>query len=215
MNTKRKYSFNINKIIDDSDDKYYWLGFISGDGVIRKKENRLRIELSEKDKDHLQNFLDFFESNAPIYERINNHGNKCCKVDINSAELRRYLERYNIVENKTPIFVIPIDLIPEQYIWHYIRGYMDADGCISYRGEERHYSPMLSFVSARQENLEILKQVFNIENKVSFINNNYFLIKEGNQVIDILNNIYQNSTIYNRLKRKYDIYCSVLKQFNT
>lgn len=206
---RRKYSFNFDKIVVDSPDKYYWLGFISGDGSIRDKENRLRIELKYEDIEHLRNFNKFFESNYPIKERYNNHNSHCAQVEINSAQLRRYLANYNIVQNKTETFSIPLDKIPEQYIYDYIRGFMDADGCICIRKDRN--SPSLSFVSHTKETLEQIRDILKIKNKISYINNNYFIIKSGKEVIDILDNIYRNSTESNRLNRKYDIYCSLLK----
>ena len=35
--------------------------------------------------------------------------------------------------------------------------------------------------------------------------------KEGKEVISILNKIYEHSTEETRLKRKYDIYCTIIK----
>ena len=37
------------------------------------------------------------------------------------------------------------------------------------------------------------------------------LNKEGKEVISILNKIYEHSTEETRLKRKYDIYCTIIK----
>ena len=103
----RKYSLNLSNIITDSHAKYYWLGFIAGDGNIAKNEARIRIELKDIDLSHLQKFQNFMESNTPITERINNKGCHAYTVSINSAELKRYLAQYNLVPNKTPIYTMP------------------------------------------------------------------------------------------------------------
>lgn len=206
---RRKYQFNINKLIEDSHEKYYWLGFIAGDGSIRNTENRLRIELKYEDYSHLEKFKRFLESDYPIIERYNNHNSHCAKIDINSAQLRRYLAEYNIVQNKTETFIIPIEKIPQEYIYDFIRGFMDADGCICKRKDRKGVS--ISFVSHRKECLEQIETILQIDNKISYINNNYFFIKDGKQVKDILDKIYKDSAEDSRLERKYNIYCSLSK----
>jgi intein-encoded DNA endonuclease-like protein len=41
------------------------------------------------------------------------------------------LAEYNIVPNKSKIFTMPLDKIPDKYIWDFVRGLMDGDGCIT------------------------------------------------------------------------------------
>lgn len=206
----RKYFYNIEKIKKDSHEKFYWLGFIAGDGSVQEQGRRLRIELKDDSLDILENFKIFMESNANIVSRINNQGCRCSKIDINSKQLGNYLAEYNIVPNKTKIFQIPEDKIPQNYIMDFIRGFMDADGCIHIR-KERNNAPSLSFVSGSQKCIEQIKNILNINNKISKQGNNYTIHKEGKEVISILNKIYEHSTENTRLKRKYDIYCTIIK----
>lgn len=206
----RKYFYNIEKIKKDSHEKFYWLGFIAGDGSVQEQGRRLRIELKDDSLDILKNFKLFMESNANIVSRINNQGCRCSKIDINSKQLGNYLAEYNIVPNKTKIFQIPEDKIPQNYIMDFIRGFMDADGCIHIR-KARNNTPSLSFVSGSQKCIEQIKNILNINNKISKQGNNYTIHKEGKEVISILNKIYEHSTENTRLKRKYDIYCTIIK----
>lgn len=205
-----KYSYNIEKIREESSSKYYWLGFISGDGSIQEKGRRLRLELKDDSIDVLEKFKEFLESNAPIADRVNNVGCHCYKLDINSKALCDYLAEYNIVQNKTRAFHVPVEKIPLEYRHDFIRGFMDADGCIHIR-KNRSNAPSLSFVCANIQPLEWIKEVLEIENKISVINNNFFLIKEGQEVKKILDKIYKNSYNSNRMNRKYDIYSTLIK----
>lgn len=50
----RKYFFNIEKIKIESYEKYYWLGFIAGDGSVQEQGRRLRIELKNDSLDILE-----------------------------------------------------------------------------------------------------------------------------------------------------------------
>lgn len=204
----RKYSLNLSNIIADSHAKYYWLGFIAGDGNIAKNEARIRIELKDIDLSHLQKFQNFMESNTPITERINNKGCHAYTVSINSAELKRYLAQYNLVPNKTPIYTMPLDKIPYEFYWDLVRGLMDADGCIHIR---TNGSPIITFVSANKECVEQMKKIWQTENKICFQNNAYKIAIEGQKAILILDNIYKNSTEEIRLDRKYNLYRSLTK----
>ena len=87
----RKYFFNIEKIKIESHEKYYWLGFIAGDGSVQEQGRRLRIELKNDSLDILEHFRDFMESNANITSRTNNNNCQCSRIDINSKELGNYL----------------------------------------------------------------------------------------------------------------------------
>ena len=206
----RKYFFNIENIKKDSHEKFYWLGFLAGDGSVQEQGRRLRIELKNDSLDILNHFRDFMESNANIISRINNNGCHCSRMDINSKELGNYLAEYNIVPNKTKTFEIPEDKIPEEYKMDFIRGFMDADGCIHIR-KDRNNAPSLSFVSGSKKCIEQIKNILNITNQINIQGNNYILNKEGKEVITILNKIYEHSTEETRLKRKYDIYCTIIK----
>lgn len=207
----RKYFFNIDKIKNDSHDKYYWLGFIAGDGSVQESGRRLRIEIKNDSIDILEKFKSFMESNAIITSRVNNNGCICSKIDINSIELGKYLSEYNIIPNKTKTFEIPENKIPSQYMMDFIRGFMDADGCIHIR-KERNNAPSLNFVSGSQKCIEQIKNILNITNKINKQGNNYMLNKEGKEVIPILNKIYEHSTNATRLDRKYKLYCTIVEQ---
>lgn len=206
----RKYFFNIDKIKTDSHAKYYWLGFIAGDGSVQEQGRRLRIELKNDDLDVLKKFKIFMESNANITSRINNQGCECSKIDINSIELGKYLAEYNIIPNKTETFEIPVDKIPKEYIMDFMRGLMDADGCIHIR-KERNNIPSISFVAHNKKCVEQVKEILKIDNKIYNHNNNYTIAKEGKGVKNILDKIYENSTENTRLNRKYNIYCTIIK----
>lgn len=207
----RKYSYNINKIKIDSHEKYYWLGFIAGDGSVQEQGRRLRIELKDDSIHLLEDFRAFLESNAEIKTRTNNNGCHCAQIDINSKELGIYLAQYNIVPNKTKIFTIPEDKIPQEYMMDFLRGLIDADGCIHIRSNRKNL-PSLSFVSGNKICVEQVAKLLNITNKITEHNGNYTIAKEGIGVKEILNKLYEHSTETTRLKRKYELYCTIVEQ---
>lgn len=205
---RRKYTLDLTNIKADTQDKYYWLGFIAGDGNIAKNEARLRIELKSLDKEQLINFNNFMGSNTPLVERVNNNGCNCTCLSINSAELKRYLAQYNLVPAKSKIFTLPLENIPNEYIFDFLRGLFDADGSLSFRGQNIKH-PILEIVVGTKECAEQIKTIFNWDTKISEFNNRsaYLVRKEGLEAIKpILNKLYEHSTENTRLKRKYELW---------
>lgn len=200
----RKYTLDLTNIKTDSSEKYYWLGFIAGDSSVAKNEARIRIELKDIDLPHLIKFQNFMGSNTPITERTNNVGCHACTVNINSAELKRYLIQYNIVPNKTNTFTMPLDNIPSQYLWDFVRGLVDADGCLHIR-KNRNNLPILTFTSANKECTEQMAKIWDSTNKLSIKNN------EGNKALNILHKMYETSTEETRLDRKFELYRSLIE----
>lgn len=211
LNGRRKYTLDLEGFEKDSHEKFYWLGLLASDGYVAKSEPRVRIELKEDDKDILIKFLEFCQSNSPITYRKNNQGSKCACATINSAKLKRLLAEYNIVPNKSKTFIIPLDKIPNDYIWDFVRGLMDGDGCITLLSNQKYNPYGISFVSANLQCVEQMKKIWNIDNKISEQNGAYLLQKYGAGVIPILNNIYKDSTENTRLNRKYLKYRSIIE----
>ena len=53
-----------------------------------------------------------------------------------------------IIKKRRMDIIIPLDKIPEKYLWDFIRGMMDGDGCIT-ESKSHMYNPYgISFVSA-------------------------------------------------------------------
>ena len=198
----RKYTFNIDKFKQDSSDKYYWLGFIAADGSI--VNNTLSIELKSIDEEHLKLFNEFSENTKEIEKRINNLNVECVKVQINSYELIEYLKNYNLIQNKSLIYTIPEDKIPQEYIMDFIRGIIDGDGCIRINN---HQQISLSFCGGNETCVRQVRDLLGIDNKIKLDKQTYSFQVTGNiKAKKILDKIYESSTEKNRLDRKYCIY---------
>lgn len=198
----RKYNFNFDKFKVDSHEKYYWLGFLGADGAVVK--NTVSIELKDIDIEHLKKFNVFFENTNPIITRVNNLGVACCKAQINSFELVEYLKQYNIYQNKSLTYLIPLDKIPDEFLMDFIRGLIDGDGCIRINN---HQQISLSFCSGNQECVEQFKNIIGVDNKVRKDKYTYSIQITGNiKAKNILDKIYKDSNDNSRLSRKYSIY---------
>lgn len=213
IDRRRKYTLDIEPFLEESSAKYYWLGLLATDGNIALKEPRIRIELKQDDEELLQNLAKFCKTNKPLTYRRNNNGTQCACLDINSAKLKRYLEKYNITPQKTKSFTIPFEKIPQEFLWDFVRGMMDGDGCITIINNHRSNPYGISFVSANKLCVEQMKQIWNLPDKHTISENNgaYIIQKYGLGCLPILEKIYKTSTESTRLKRKYERYRSLIE----
>lgn len=114
---------NIIKLINESNEAYYWLGFIMADGHF-SKTNQLQINLSEKDLSHLNKFATFIE-----HEKLN-----IPRINVNFSEIYNWLfDLFRIQNNKT---YYPCDLsnLHGDAFFSFIIGFIDGDGCINEKG---------------------------------------------------------------------------------
>lgn len=152
INHQNKLKFN-EYIFDsiDTEEKAYWLGFIFADGCISsfdsEGKNRHTVELSlkESDKEHLDKFNKFVEHEDINHVKINkakctNNGVICnrCRWSVRNKHLWEILNSYGCTPKKSLILKFPSLSIFKDYslIKHFIRGYWDGDGCLSYQDKE-------------------------------------------------------------------------------
>ena len=221
-NISRKiYSCDEDMFSRETEKSFYLAGFIAADGCISitkgNRQNALSIFLSEKDEDHLLMMKDLFRFDGKIHSSIikNSKRNPIWKDSVNkgftisSNKICNDLEKFNIVPRKTYSYSFPEWLRTHQLVNHFMRGYVDGDGCIRIANHYKSGILVLSVVSYRKEFLETFKAV--IENQCNMkwnnnigVNKNHFtLTYSGNrQVLTVADFLYKEATIY--LPRKYE-----------
>lgn len=211
--TKYNYDRSYFKTID-TEEKAYWLGFIAADGNVAAKMNNMRINLNIIDKNHLEKFRKSINGNQPIKENIREK-NYSVYIDMNSQEVCKDLEKYGITPKKSLTLDIKIELIPENLINHFIRGYFDGDGSINYYTRPPYYRSEweLSFISTQKVLLKF-QEYFGIPHRLYSCGNNFrFCYKSKKDIEKVLKYMYNNSTIY--LERKYQKSQDFLKPSET
>ena len=191
----------------DSSDKFYWIGFITADGNISKNFLSLAIQLKGDDREHLEKFKKFICSDAPIKEVYTTQGHLSYKININSKELCVYLNDFYNVFPKKSLKMVLADNIPKEYIKDYIRGFFDGDGSIYFT---RKGQPTFSLSSGTKTFLETIKEKLDLDNVVNYSGQVWRISVTGvNKAIKILNFLYEGSSEFNRLDRKYNRYLSI------
>lgn len=190
----------------DNEKKAYWLGFIIADGCIYRGSDkwsyRLHINLSIKDLNHLEKFLNDLSADYTIEESISKEHNKIkstkiATVKINSTRLCKDLLSLGISTNKSMNEIFPN--IPDHLYRHFIRGYFDGDGSI-YNSRRSKLEWHFSIVSG-------LKFLTDLSSKLPVENNIYFKHKSntGNILYNLVINKGSNiSLLYNYFYKRCD-----------
>lgn len=214
---RNKVSFNKNKFdlkykvnsnfFENINDEFsaYWLGFIYADGYVDEKRNILRIELGEKDKNHLEKLLISLDSNHVINYRETKN---TYWVSISDKKLITNLKLQGIKQKKSLTCTFPTNLNNE-IIKDFIRGYFDGDGSIYTIGKNGAgvgiigtESFLFNLRKIILENTKVSKMRLRSVNK----ENKMFRLEIYNKKDTILfsNWLYKNSKIH--LTRKYNKY---------
>ncbi|MDK1672858.1 hypothetical protein QOK74_08230 [Staphylococcus saprophyticus] len=136
---ERKYKFNERYFQQiDNPDKAYWLGFIYADGCVLDKQKALKLCLSSVDCIHLDFFRKDIESNhgfeftpPRIKNGYSSHAQATLKIY--SDVLADDLINLGCVPRKTKVLKFPNnDIVPQEFILDFIRGYTDGDGSLNY-----------------------------------------------------------------------------------
>ena len=129
----------------NTEEKAYWLGFIYADGCISQifnkrtgalKSQTMEITLAKKDEFHLKKLLIAIKSNKPIQQKlvkVKGIEYPSCKISINNKKICKDLINLGCLPRKSLIVDFPKEnVVPKYLIRHFIRGYFDGDGCVSY-----------------------------------------------------------------------------------
>jgi len=206
-NSTRRYA-DMNILLEDINETYYWIGFIISDGHI--ENNRLTIRLSNKDVNHLEKFKKFIN-----YTNENNKNNNKYKKSIgisvmDTKYLKKLCEKFNIKHNKTyhPCDISKIE--NKDLLLSLIIGFIDGDGCIRKLNNRKDFSLSIKNHKNWENNLEyMLKSIYDSVNEKCNIDVNnkneypYFYISKTTIIKKLKQRVLDLNIPY--LKRKWDI----------
>lgn len=201
----------------DSNEKAYWLGLIAADGSIKndkKKGNSwtITLELMKQDKYLVEAFAKAVETNLEVKEYINPSGFQRqdgqphieCRIVLSSVKMvNDLITKYNIVPNKS-LLLNKLPNIEDQYMSHYIRGFIDGNGSITYhKMKDKYKVPRILIYSThnfcnninkyleKHVGVKINKIYDQKKEKMSFISFAAF-----NDILKIYNYLYKDASIY-------------------
>ena len=189
----------------DTEEKAYWLGFLTADGGIAK--NRIMLALKVNDIGHVHKFVTSLQSDYPVtIVNRKSYGGICtvAQVTIHSILLVQALLQLGVGERKS-FAVLPCQNIPPSLLSAYWRGIFDGDGSIFYYGNSPRSIWQLSLcgnehivTGFRDFISEFVISKAAVRPQSSIFQIQYGGIKLAQSVARVL---YSNATIY--LDRKY------------
>lgn len=221
--TRRKYKCNDAFFSQNAEDSFYVAGFLAADGWKTKKGGgayAVGLHLAKKDFKHLVRMRDLMGSNAKLMYREGKSPSSdtitySYSFVIRSKQMYKDLERFNIVENKTYIYNMPEWLKTHSLVHHFLRGYIDGDGCFNIaqnKGQKKHINfsmrgtaEMLTSFNDIMVTNGIIVNEHDISPKVGFKYAAFDKLQySGNNTCSKLYDfLYNDATIY--LERKHDI----------
>lgn len=186
----------------DTEEKAYWLGFLYADGYVNENTYQIELTLCEKDRTHLDKFCKSIKSTYKISKKIIN-GFVSYRTFAYSKKMTKDLVNKGCYQCKSLTLKFPTEeQVPNHLKKHFIRGYIDGDGCFS--------SNFVFCVCGTKEILDWIINDLRLNTDISkagsfqMTGNAYqWYHNSKKDYIKIHNYYYNNSTIY--LDRKYNI----------
>lgn len=191
----------------DTEQKAYLLGFLYADGNVSEHSDHVSCDLKWSDIQHLELFYQLLnvKRNPRLDPKL-----KRCRFAVHNKQIKLDLIKYGCIPNKSLSLTFPhIEWFQStELIRHFIRGYFDGDGCISYISTRKQiFRPRCSIVGTKSmlERIEQYSQTKWTWHIANSNNNKIFDMKSTiNESIKFLDWIYSDAKIY--LYRKYQRY---------
>jgi hypothetical protein len=158
---------NMDILMEDKVESFYWIGFILADGHISNNE-RISISLSIKDIEHLQKFVDYVSCSDIIIK------DTMCSISLQNKEVGTQINnKFNIKSNKTyePMNIKDYSFNKE-LLFSLIIGFIDGDGSIHKVYKRKDCNLRIHLHSSWLDNLIFIEKFiydyFSIEKKKTY-----------------------------------------------
>ena len=196
----------------------YILGYIYADGtLINTPYNRGQyLQITSTDKDSVKRIKEWMDSEHILTTNKSSwkHGKTQYIFKVGSHKIYTDLLKLGLYPNKS--LTIKFPKIPKKYLWHFIRGYFDGDGCIYFeKGNGKHGQPIIKrirviFTSGSKDFLNImdgvLKQYGLTKGKIYFNQRAFQLKYPNDDSIRIFKLMYSNTSNNSFFMRKFNIF---------
>lgn len=204
----------------DTQNKAYILGLLFADGNNCPDYNAITISLQDEDKyilDFIKNELEYEGPvrHVPLHDKNENYKDQYTLV-INDPYMSKHLENLGIVKAKSLIVKFP-DYIRMKFINHFVRGYFDGDGSISYCKSTN--KPAVSIAGTFEFCTKVSDIIHAMNGKCSIYhpkqcgdNNTYVIRIVGyNSVNNFMEWLYYDAEF--KMERKYQKYLQIKERF--
>ena len=205
---KKNYPNKIEKLLEESAESYYWIGYLLADGHFYKNY-RMSFSQNNEDKISVEKFKKYIETKTPISYK-NSNGIDSAKISIMNVDvIKKLMEKFDIKNDKTysppdkSIFEnMDIDMLSYLFI-----GFVDGDGHIANLHKRKDFNLRIKIHSSWFDILDIFsKRIFGLEKHTKINNQGYAELNIGDtQLLKQFKKKYVNNLNFEPLKRKWDI----------
>ena len=194
--------------IINTEEKAYWLGFLYADGNVSSNNNIVSISLKRDDANHLHKFKAFLKaSNAISFSTITLKGKQynTCRFSVCDKHLKEALISLGCIPRKSLILKFPpLEIFKDNsLVYHFIRGYVDGDGCLTYSKQGRLELSILGTKDFLEGICCAFPNMFASIHKIKRLKTNVYKISNcGSRADEVTYKLYSKATIY--LDRKYE-----------
>ena len=201
----KRYPNKIEKLLDDTPETYYWIGYLLADGHFY--ENRIKFTQSNLDKISVERFKTYLEASCDI--KYNSKFDSYEFSIMNIDNVPKIKNKFDIKENKTycppdkKIFEeMDIDLLAYLFI-----GFVDGDGHIANLHNRLDYNLRIRVHSSWYDVLDVfINRLFGLSRYVKINNQGYADVTIGNtQILKQFKKKYFENISFEPLHRKWDI----------
>lgn len=194
----------------NTEDRAYFLGFLMADGCVFKIKDCInsyivQIKLNIRDKNILDKFVEYLQTTYKVlvYRNEEYTNGRYCVLTLRSTRMAKDLIRHGCVERKSLKLKFP-KTVPNKLIHHFIRGYFDGDGCVSFGQNKKRFNIVGTF-NVLNNIQKILITMANL-NKTKIANAGSFSFRleyGGNKnVANFYNFLYKDAKLFLSRKRE-------------
>lgn len=202
----------------DNSDSAYWLGFLYADGSIRKDRNEINLDLQARDIQSIKDFHDFCNNQNAIREhKINRNGKTYISYTsgFSNHDVKENLISLGCMPKKSLILSFPTESqVPTEFLYDFVRGYIDGDGCIQYNFDKFRYQIIIlgtkDFLSGLMMRLKLFEHTTISKDNTSNIYK--MTICGKHYAFSLLEKLYEGSKYH--LLRKFEIYEKAKRAYN-
>ena len=198
-----------------SSEMAYILGFITADGNLQQTKRGYHLHIACDDHDVIEKIRKSLQSNTPIRQKWRINGKISYSLRFSDKTIFKDLLKLGITPRKS--LVIKPPLIPKKYVWDYIRGFFDGDGCV-YIGKTPYPSKLHTLfytgsVDMAKFLINTIKKLLkeykgNIMKKKD---KNAYVLHFGQKHSEVIfHYMYNNATVF--MDRKYNIFLKGVTQ---
>lgn len=199
----------------DTEEKAYFLGFIYADGNLSKNQAQISISLQNIDFYILERMANLIYSSDPTFYKC---GSNSTGFSFFDKKIYKDLLNFGLHPNKSLTLTFPTNLIENEFLNHFIRGYFDGDGSthLAFQKKGRKSAKFIADFLGTKEFLnqlsEIIRKECGLDLKFYATSSKVFMLRsasiEGAKTL--YNYMYRNATMFlTRKKEKFELFFKI------